>query len=162
MQRLSLIEQPVLRMQVLNGVCRVLGEKNHFYRLANAGGLQRAALVAPMMQRITRLLSRAEHLDGAQRQQMRSLAKEAGEALENDETGRFALAARAIAENARGFIAAPDIARHAAQALIQYLDAGRADRLKSEGVVMLVIALTALSRSLAGKHQQDPRGDPRR
>ncbi|MFO7946434.1 MAG: MFS transporter, partial [Armatimonadota bacterium] len=41
LEGLKNVSKPVIRLQILNGVGRVLGEKNHFYRIANATKLQR-------------------------------------------------------------------------------------------------------------------------
>ena len=112
-----------------------------------------------MMERIRRLLKKAQELRPSSRSELRNLGREAAGALEGDEIGRFAESARAIAELVLAESDAPPVASHAALAIVMYLDQGRADLLRSEGVVLLMIALTALARSLAGRHPQDG-GEP--
>ncbi|MBP8953427.1 MAG: HEAT repeat domain-containing protein [Armatimonadetes bacterium] len=149
------LHHPVVRMQVLNGVGRVLGEKNHFYRLASADDLQRAALGETMMQRIVRLLLSPRRCPAELRPAIARAARTAAEALANDETGRFATAAREIADAILACETCPPVSRHAALAICRYLDAGNLAVLPTEGVVFIVIALTSLGRSLAGQHPQD-------
>jgi len=156
MDGLQRLRQPVVRMQVLNGVCRVLGEKNHFYRLANAEALQRAAMSDPMMQRILRLIGSAYPRTSELGSRLRAQLCEASRALEDDEVGGFATNVRLNVEEMVADGTLPLVARTAATAILRYLDEGRVDMLRGEGVVLLIIALTALARSVAGKHPQDP------
>ena len=155
MQGLARVRQPVVRMQVLNGVCRVLGEKNHFYRLATADTLQRAGLGEPMMERIVRLLGRAAAMEPHERRLLRGLARDAARALEGDDLDAFAGHCGEIARAVLEPSDTPPVARHAAMTIIMYLDSAPPEVLASEGVVLLIIALTALGRSLAGQHPQD-------
>lgn len=155
MRGLPNLHQPVVRMQVLNGVCRVLGEKNHFYRIATAEPLERAGLSEPMMHRIVRLLGRARPLDPENPDELKRLAEAAASALEADESGAFAQHSCAIADLVLRAQSAPRVARHAAATIVLYLEAAPEELLASEGVVLLIIALTALGRSLTGKHPQD-------
>ncbi len=158
MRYLPRLSQPVVRMQVINGVCRVLGEKNHFYRLATAEPLQRAEMAEPMMRRIARLLGRAESFDDGMRQQVKGLAKMAARALDSDENGQFAAESRIVAESTLATETARPVARHAALAIIMYLQEAPQDLLPTEGLVFLIIALTALARSMAGRHSHDQMG----
>jgi HEAT repeat protein len=147
------VELPVIRMQVINGVCRVLGERNHFYRLATAEPLERAALAASMMQRIVRLLTRASERPGIPALQEKAAA--AADALASDDLEAFRAHCRTIGATTLAAEAAPQVARHAALAINLYLDHAPEELLDTEGVVFLVVALTALARSLAGRHPQD-------
>ena len=103
------LHQPVVRMQVLNGVGRVLGEKNHFYRLATADGLERAGLSEPMMQRILRLLSRAATLR-KEWEALQEPAKQAAKALAGDNLEAFTEHTRRIAEQVLAVPDAPPVA----------------------------------------------------
>lgn len=150
------VELPVIRMQVINGVCRVLGEKNHFYRFATAEPLDRAGLGEPMMQRIVRLLTRASERSGMPTLQEEAAA--AARALATDDLEAFRAGCRNISAATLAAEACPPVARHAALAIELYLQDARADLLATEGVVFLVVALTALGRSLAGRHPQDEPG----
>lgn len=150
---LPAVELPVIRMQVINGVCRVLGEKNHFYRFATADPLDRAALSETMMQRIVRLLTRASERPGMP--VLQDEASAAARALAGDDLEGFRVRCRNISAATLAADAAPPVARHAATAIQLYLKNAREDLLPSEGVVFLVVVLTALARSLAGRHPQD-------
>jgi len=157
MRSLPRLVQPVVRMQVINGVCRVLGEKNHFYRLATAEPLQRAEMADPMMRRIGRLLGRAEAFDRLLREQVKGLTSMAARALESDEIQEFSAEARIVAETTLATPGVRPVARHAAMAMVMYLDEAPDDLLPTEGLVFLIIALTALARSMAGTHPFDAR-----
>ncbi|MCE5216400.1 MFS transporter [bacterium] len=154
MAGLPQVSLPVIRMQVINGVCRVLGEKNHFYRLATADALERAGLSEPMMQRVLRLLTRAATL----RKDWEALpepAKQAVEALAGDNLEAFTQHTRQIAEKVLAVPDAPPLAAHAALAICSYLDSMPESLAADEGVVFPIIAMTALGRSLSGRHPQD-------
>jgi MFS family permease len=79
MNGLPNLQLPVVRMQVINGVCRLLGEKNHFYKLATAARLERAGMGEAMMERIVRLLGRAERADGRMSAALKGPARAAAE-----------------------------------------------------------------------------------
>lgn len=149
------LHQPVIRMQVLNGVCRVLGEKNHFYRLATAEPLQRAAMSEPMMERVVGLLGRARGLEAQEREHLKESATVAAAALARDDVTLFADCCRDLAHRVLAAGGLPPIARHAARAMQLYLAEPPEELMASEGVVFLIIALTALGRSLAGQHPTD-------
>jgi len=139
---------PVLRMQIINGVCRVLGEPRHFYRLLMADPLARAAMIASMTTRIVRLLRRAPALDPDARQAMVRLARLFRAALAEDEFKAAAEHARKLAAVVDAWPAAPEIPRLAARAIITYLDNATEEQLAEEGAIFLVVCLTALARYL--------------
>lgn len=149
LEGLSHLNAPVVRMQVINGICRCLGEKNHFYRLATADDLAEGRMREKMMARIRRLLSRSRYGSGEQRARLRQLGQEIDQALDDDDLGKFAGCAREVAILTGQMTSVPSMPLHAAQAIILYLDQPRPDNSDHELIVFLTICLTSLSRSLA-------------
>ncbi len=148
---------PVLRMQIINGVCRSLGEKNHFYQLVSRRGLDRSALIEPMMKRIVRLLRGAPGLSAGERADLGHTAQEVAAAIERDDTGAMADHARALADRVAAIGAAGEVALAGAAAIRSYVDQVPLDRLADEGVVFVVIALTSLARHITRKGRaQEP------
>jgi len=150
-------ESPVLRMQIINGVCRSLGEKNHFYKLVSRRGLDRSALIEPMMKRIVRLLRRCPGLSAEERSEFAGTAQAIAEAIEHDNMAAMADGARALADRVAPLPHAGEVARSGARAIRSYVDQVPVDRLADEGVVFVVIALTSLARHIARPHgRQEP------
>jgi predicted MFS family arabinose efflux permease len=141
-------DSPVLRMQIINGVCRSLGERNHFYQLVSRRGLDRSALVEPMMKRIVRLLRRAPGLTPEQRAELSDEAQDVAGAVEHDRTAAMADHARLLADRVAAIPSSGDVALAGAAAIRAYVDQVPADRLADEGVVFVVVALTSLARHI--------------
>jgi len=142
-------DSPVLRMQIINGVCRTLGERNHFYQLVSRRGLDRSALVEPMMKRIVRLFRRAPGLGASERTELAAVAQEVAHAIEHDDIGAMADRARLLADRVATIDRAGEVALAGAAAIRSYVDQVPADRLADEGVVFVVVALTSLARHIA-------------
>jgi HEAT repeat protein/predicted MFS family arabinose efflux permease len=142
------LEAPVVRLQVINGICRVLGERNHFYRLATADDLAQGRMREKMMARIRRLLSRARPGEAEQRQHLRQWGEALEAALEEDDLDTFARVARQVATLVEQ-LDTTSIAHQAAYALRRYLQERTASAPPDELIVFAIIALTALARALA-------------
>lgn len=149
LEGLSHLAAPVVRMQVINGLCRMLGEKNHFYRLATADDLAEGRMREKMMARIRRLLSRSRYGSNEQRARLRQLGQQLERALDDDDLSTFAAGAREVATLTLAMEAVPSLPRHAATAIQLYLDQPRPDNTDHELIVFLTVTLTALSRILA-------------
>jgi len=145
---LSSFRSPVLRMQIINGVCRVLGEPRHFYRLLMADALTRAGLIDSMTARIVRLVRRAPDLGSEARQAAVLLARLLRAALAEDEFAVAAEHARRLATVITAWPDAPEIPRKAAIAIQAYLDGAAPELLAEEGAIFLVVCLTSLARYL--------------
>jgi hypothetical protein len=146
--RLPEFASPVLRMQIVNGVCRALGERNHFYKLVTRRGLDRSGMTEGMMRRIVRLFRRASCLSPGDREALVVLAVAVADALDADAHGEMAAQARALAEQVRGLSEAGIVSQTAATGIVRYIDQVAPEALGDEGVVFVVIALTSLARHL--------------
>ena len=145
---LKRLRVPVVRLQVINGICRLLGEKNHFYRIATANKLQRAALRAAMMARIRRLLRTADLQGWELYPELMETEREAASALAADREEEFADHCRHLAGLIRSGDDLPEVTERAAYAIETYLEDAPTELLGSEGVVFLIVALTSLARHL--------------
>lgn len=160
MDGLKRLSRPVIRLQVINGVCRVLGEKNHFYRIANADRLQRASLRETMLERIRRLFSESYLQNWEHYRKLREALSAAGEALAGDEHADFATASRTVADLMLTRSDLPARSERAAYAIRRYLEDAPEKRLADEGVVFLTVALTALARHYRDHVQREANGRP--
>ena len=145
---LKRLRVPVVRLQVINGICRLLGEKNHFYRIATANKLQRAALRAAMIARIRRLLRTADLHECEAYPELMATVSEATAALAADRDEDFAEHCRHLAGLIRSVDDVPEISERAAYAIETYLEDAPSNLLSSEGVVFLIVCLTSLARHL--------------
>lgn len=148
LQGLAKLAAPVVRMQVINGICRVIGEKNHFYRLATADELAEGRMREKMMERIRRLISRSPHGSAEQRAQLRLLGRQLERALENDDLEGFARNARETAVIVEAMSSVSPTSLHAARAICLYLDQKRPEDTRHELIVFLTVCLTSLARNL--------------
>ncbi|MFO7946661.1 MAG: hypothetical protein R6V19_07595, partial [Armatimonadota bacterium] len=146
LEGLKNVSKPVIRLQILNGVGRVLGEKNHFYRIANATKLQRAAIRKTMMTRIMRLLRESKLDEWQQYSQLMDDLQRASAALADDEREVFAEHARNIADFMLLRDDLPARSRSAAYAIHTYLEDDHSDHPEDEMVVFITVALTSLAR----------------
>jgi hypothetical protein len=142
-------DSDVLRMQIINGVCRALGEKNHFYKLVSRRGLDRSAMVEPMMKRVVSLFRRAPGLTRAERGELGDLSRQVAAAIEADDVTAMAGLSRDLAERVGQVQNAGEVACQAARALRAYVDQVSQAKLREEGTVFVVIALTSLARHIA-------------
>ncbi|NLO05709.1 MAG: MFS transporter [candidate division WS1 bacterium] len=147
MEHLPSFRSPVLRMQIINAVCRVLGEPQHFYRLLIADPLSRAGMFSSMTARIVRLLRRAPVPEYA-KEPLAELARLFRVALECDDTAAAAEHARKLATAVAVDERMPIISRAAAGAIIAYLRQVQPELLAEEGAIFLVVCLTSLARHL--------------
>lgn len=138
---------PVLRMQIINAVCRVLGEPRHFYRLLMADGLTRAGLFEGMTGRIVRLLEQAPIPPHIELPLVR-LARLFRDAIAHDDYAAAAEHARMIAAVVARDRRMPKTSRAAARAIIAYLRGAAPEMLPDEGAIFLVVCLTSLARYL--------------
>lgn len=147
LERLPSFRSPVLRMQLINAVCRLLGEPRHFYRLLMADQLTRAGMYDSMTERIARLISRSS-TPGDARLPMTRLARLFREALAYDDYHAAAEHARKLASMAYRDERLPETSRLAAGAIVDYLDHARKELLPGEGMIFVVVCLTSLARYL--------------
>ncbi|MBD3293055.1 MAG: hypothetical protein GF393_09035, partial [Armatimonadia bacterium] len=149
LEHLPRFRSPVLRMQIINAVCRVLGEPRHFYRLLMADRLTRAGLFEGMTGRIIRLLEQAPVPARIELPLVR-LARLFRDAIAQDDYVAAAEHARMIASVVVRDRRMPPTCRAAAGAIIVYLRTAGPDLLPDEGAIFLVVCLTSLSRYMAG------------
>lgn len=149
LEGLTRLHAPIVRLQVINGVCRVLGEKNHYYRLATADELTQGRMREKMMERIHRLLAHSRYGDPEQRRTLADLGGRLETALDRDDLDAFAGLALEVAEIVRQLDLDRPIPHHAALAIQHYLAHIADDTPPDEVVVFLVTLLTALARGLA-------------
>ncbi|MEI6499983.1 MAG: MFS transporter [Armatimonadota bacterium] len=149
LEGLAKLTAPVVRMQVINGICRMIGEKNHFYRLATADDLAEGRMRERMMARIRRLLGRSRYGSNEQRARLRQLGQQIERALDADDLTQFSASAREIADLTGEMTSVPSVPLHAAHALRLYLDQPRPEHTDHELIVFLTVCLTSLSRNLA-------------
>jgi MFS family permease len=147
---LARLTAPVVRMHVINGICQIIGEKNHFYRLATADELAEGRMREKMMARIRRLLSRVRCVGRDERAAFRELGIAVERALDGDRLEEFAGASRELAVLVESLPEAPEVARYAALAIRLYLDQERPPHSEHELIVFLIICLTSLSRNVSG------------
>lgn len=147
LEHLPQFHSPVLRMQIINAVCRVLGEPRHFYRLLMADRLARAAMFDTMTARIVRLLRRADLPERARAPAV-LLARLFRSALAADEFQAAAEHARKLAVVMTVASVTAPIPRAAARAIIGYLDRVSPEMLPEEGAIFVVVCLTSLARYL--------------
>jgi len=148
LEGLAKLSAPLVRMHVINGICRILGERNHFYRLATVDELAEGRMREKMMARIRRLLTRARRGTRDQRGQLRELGVQVEQALDADRLPEFAEASRRIAQIVEQMPDAPAVAGQAALAIRLYLDQARPEHSERELIVFLITCLTSLGRNL--------------
>lgn len=146
---LANLRAPIVRLQVINGICRVLGEKNHFYRLATADKLSQGRMREKMMARIERLLAHSRFGDNTHKTRLAELGQRAAAALAEDDVASFAEAALRLARLTDELPTDQWIPVYAAVAIRRYLGDLTEDVPSDEIIVFLVICLTALARGLA-------------
>ena len=138
---------PVIRMQIINGICRALGEKNHFYQLSSRHGINRSSMIETMMRRIVRLLRRAQGVGQDERETLVALAKTLAEAMAEDDYDAMVRGTEALATTVKALPTAGPIVTSGAEALLRYAtQAGPA--LAEEATVFVVVVLTSAARHL--------------
>jgi MFS family permease len=148
LEHLPKFRTPVLRMQIINAVCRVLGEPRHFYRLLMADRLTRAGLFEGMTGRIVRLLEQAP-VPARTELPMVRLARLFRDAIARDDYLAAAEHARKLAAVASHDERMPEVSRAAARAVVAYLRSATDEVMPDEGAIFLVVCLTSLARYLA-------------
>ncbi len=148
LEHLPKFRTPVLRMQIINAVCRVLGEPRHFYRLLTSDRLTRAGLFEGMTSRIVRLLEQAPVPARTELPLVR-LARLFRDAIARDDYSAAAEHARKLATVVLEDERMPQTSRAAAAAIIGYLRNATDEMLPDEGAIFLVVCLTSLARYMA-------------
>jgi hypothetical protein len=149
LEHLPRFRTPVLRMQIINAVCRVLGEPRHFYRLLMADRLTRAGLFEGMTGRIIRLFEQAQVPPRIELPLVR-LARLFREAIARDDYTAAAEHAWKIAAVVVDSDIMPRTSRAAARAIIGYLRNAPLELLPDEGAIFLVVCLTSIGRYVNG------------
>jgi len=148
LEHLPKFRSPVLRMQIINAICRVLGEPKHFYGLLMADAVARAAIRERMTTRILRLLRRASSVDEDRRAKLVEEAKGFRAAMAGDDFLDAAQHARKIALTLVSTEGVPQIPLAAARSILGYLKGADRELLADEGAIFLVVCLTSLARFL--------------
>ncbi len=144
---------PVVRLQVINAICRLLGERNHFYQIATAGTFPRAAIRESMMSRIKRLLHTSDLRGSDGYSEAMSAVDQAITALADDSVVAFLEHAHTLAALIAEREKNPPRSQAAAYAIMEYLEHAPQELLDSEGVVFVTVALTSLTRHLPRHHR---------
>jgi len=147
LEHLPEFRTPVLRMQIINAICRVLGEPRHFYRLLMADRLTRAGLLEGMTTRVVRLLGQAP-IPPYLELPLARLARLFRVAIADDDCAAAAEHARKIAAVVSHDRRMSADSRAAARAIIAYLRTATPEMLPDEGTIFLAVCLTALARHL--------------
>ena len=148
LEHLPKFRSPVLRMQIINAICRVLGEPKHFYGLLMADAVTRAAIRERMTTRILRLLRRARSVDEDTRAKLVEEAKRFRAAMAGDDFLDAAQHARKIALALVSTEGVPQMPLAAARSILGYLKGADRELLADEGAIFLVVCLTSLARFL--------------
>ncbi len=156
MQGLRHLNNPVLRLQVINAIGRVLGEKNHFYRIATANTLQRASLREAMMKRVRKLIRESDLRNWQFFSQMLGAIDAALADLDEDRNTELAQHCRDIAALTLHYDNLNPIAERAAYAVITYVQDTEDKLMPDEGIVFLIVCLTSLARHLPKKGRVKP------
>ncbi len=147
---------PVIRMQIINGICRALGERNHFYQLASRQGVARGAMIEPMMKRVRRMLRRGPGVPPDARTELAQDARAIGDAMAEDDHVGMGERATELATRVLDLPKAGAIAHAGARALQTYIhQAGPG--IDDEARVVVVIVLTSIARHLG---QGEPGDSP--
>jgi len=148
LEHLPEFRSPVLRMQIINAICRVLCEPRHFYRLLMGDMVSRAAMRERMTHRIVRLLRRARSIDEDTRAKLVQEARGFRAALEADDFEAGARHAKGIALALMGASGVAPVPRAAARTILGYLADVDPALLRDEGVIFMLVCLTSLARFL--------------
>ncbi len=148
LERLPSFRTPVLRMQIINSICRVLGEPRHFYRLLMADPVARAGMRQGMTRRIVKLTSRVTGVGEEARQTIIAAAGDFRTALDHDDYAAAAVQARVLARAVLAGGAAGEVPRAAARAIEGYLAGVDESALDDEGVIFLLVCETSIARFL--------------
>ncbi|MCD6361453.1 MAG: MFS transporter [Armatimonadetes bacterium] len=148
LRRLPEFRSPVLRMQILNSVCRVLGEPRHFYRLLMADPVSRAGLRESMTRRIVRLIRGARRLPAEAHEAMLAAATDFRRALDSDDYPAAAVHARRLAQLVIESEAVAEVPHAAAEAVMGYLEGVDTAQVDDEGIIFLLVCVTAIARFL--------------
>lgn len=148
MRHLPRFGSPVVRMQIINGVCRALGERSHFYKLFSRHGIERTGLTEPMMKRIVRLFRRAPGLDHERTRELGGLAKAVSDAIADDRLTDMSIHASALAQHVLATCPADGVVGAGAHAVSDYVAHVPPERLGDEAMVFTVVALTSIARHL--------------
>ena len=150
LERLPLLRSPVLRMQVINAICRLLREKNHFYRLFSADPYQRVQMMTALARRVRRLFERSKVLPEETRHRVVEAAWGIQAAIQADDWPSLGEEALAIAGVIAALQNAHPVAQAAARAVTIYLEQISPDELTDEGAIFCIISLVSMARMLGG------------
>jgi len=143
-------DSPVLRMQVINAVCRLLREKNHFYRLFAADEYQRAQIMNELAKRVKRLFRRAEHLPVETIDTILPGIDGIQQAIIADDWPTLGVRMAEVSRIIQRIPQLHPVARSAADAAQRYLSQQPPERLTDEGAIFCTICLVSMARMIAG------------
>ncbi len=117
---------PVIRLQLLECVCRALGAGALFYKLVSQDDLARTDRLCRLLRRVRRRLSESRALPSGDRCALLQLLGEVTEHFEEERYGEALEAARALAQRARQGSPSP-VAAACADAISAFVDASIGD-----------------------------------
>ncbi len=152
---------PVVRTQILNGVCRVVGEPSHFYRLFTGDELSRAAMTESLLLRIGRLLSRAAGIPPERRRELRDLACDMRHAIGSEDIATALRNGEALCRCILELPDLPPVSAAAAEAVRTYLSRVDLREHAGEALLFTVLCLTSAARHLPKRSTRNANSRPR-
>jgi len=150
LQYLPRFSSSVLRLQVINTVCRLLREKNHFYRLFAADEYQRAQMMEALARRVKRLFKNAEDLPPEALSDILPAVDAMQQAIKNDDWLTLSQQAEIVAQIVAKLPGVHPVARSAAEAVKLYFQQVSPGELSDEGAIFYIISLVSMARMIAG------------
>lgn len=150
LQYLPRFSSPVLRLQVINTVCRLLREKNHFYRLFAADEYQRAQMMEALARRVKRVFKNAEDLPGKALANILAAVDAIQQAIKNDDWLTLKQQEEIIAQIVAKLPGVHPVARSAAEAVQLYSQQVSPGKPSDEGAIFYIITLVSMARMIAG------------
>jgi len=150
LQYLPRFSSSVLRLQVINTVCRLLREKNHFYRLFAADEYQRAQMMEALARRVKRLFKNAEDLPRKALANILAPVDAIQQAIKNDDWLTLNQQAEIVAQVVAKLPGVHPVARSAAEAVQLYSQQVSPGKPSDEGAIFYIISLVSMARMIAG------------
>lgn len=159
LKRLNAYRSPVIRSQLLNAICRLVGAGNRFYRILSQDELGRAAQIEGLLREARRALSSAKGLEARRRRPIERRLDEIGRHFE---VGAYQDMVEKIGEIGQVLWNTPSSdlspsAQAAALAIDRLVGAQDEADLSEEEAICVVVCLVQLIQTLRGpsNHYQD-------
>jgi MFS family permease len=164
-QNLRAYRSPVIRLQLLNALCRTLGAENRFYKLLSQDELGRSRQIRRLLDKSRKTLSSTPLLGGEARTRALRLADQAIEHFDLEQETEMLRTVVALAEciwdglaqgagDSKLDFAASSHQPHAAQiatglqAIRTFLESTQAEEIVQESQIFLVMCLAQVTRSM--------------